>query len=67
MNVRDFLAIQPTWEKANKIEAQGLCLGGNGVCVCVCVCVRARARVCVCVCMRAHFSVISDSFPPHGL
>ena len=53
MNVRDFLAIQPTWEKANKIEAQGLCLGGNGVCVCVRVCVCARVCVCVCVCVYA--------------
>ena len=42
MNVRDFLAIQIAWEKANRREAQGLCLGGNGVCVggaCVCICV----------------------------
>ena len=35
MNVRDFLAIQTAWEKANRRQAQGLCLGGNGVCVCV--------------------------------
>ena len=35
MNVRSFLASQPAWEKANRREAQGLCLGGNGMCVCV--------------------------------
>ena len=54
MNVRSFLASQPAWEKANRREAQGLCLGGNGMCVCVCV--RAQAH------LLSHFCLFSTSW-----